>query len=93
MGPSRKSALLWLPGPLFGVSVVALAILANSGPGFFFFSLAAATAFVFLTPLIQFVLHRTSTFQVRRGAACIVAMAIVTVGLLAVSGAPVFNQW
>jgi hypothetical protein len=93
MRPPANSAWLWLPGPLFGVSLIALAVIGNSGPGFFFFSIAAAVGFVVLTPLIQFVLYRTPQFRARRRAACIVAIAVVTVGLLTVSGAPIFNQW
>jgi len=82
-----------LLGPLFGLALVGLAIVGNSGPGFFVFSLAAAVGFVVVVPAIQLALRGTPRFKHRPGAACAIALGIVSVALLAISGASTFNQW
>lgn len=93
MQPSARNPLLFLPGPFLGVALVLLAFGSGSGPGFVVFSLAAALGFVVVAPLLQLALGRSRPFMHRPGAACVVALAIVVVGLMVVSLAPVFNQW
>jgi hypothetical protein len=93
MTSTAHRALLLLPGPIVGVSLVALSVLGNSGPGFLYFSLAAAFGFVLVAPAIQLGLYRTNHFSQRRGGACVVSLFLVTCGLLLLSRAPVFNQW
>jgi len=89
----HRQALLFLPGPIVGLSLVALSVLGNSGPGFLYFSLAAAVGFVFVAPVVQIGLYRTNHFSQRHGGACVVSLFLVTCGLLLLSRAPVFNQW
>jgi hypothetical protein len=84
---------LMLVGPLLAVSMVALAFLSNSGPGFLFFSLAAVGGFAVCAPLLQVALRQTRRFANRPGAACAVALGSVVLGLLIASRASVFNQW
>ena len=93
MHTSTRSTLLLLAGPVLGVSVVLLAISGNSGPGFFFLSLAAAAGFVLAVPLIQLLLHRTASYGQRPGAALVFALAVVFAALVVASRAPLFNQW
>jgi hypothetical protein len=93
MSPPTRGTLLLFAGPALGISMVGLAILGNSGPGFLFFALAAAAGFVLIAPLIQLLLHRTASFGQRPGTALVFALAVVILGLFVISGASLFNQW
>lgn len=81
----------YLIGPILGASVITLAVLRNSGPGFFFFSIAVAGAFGVLVPLLVFTLRRSRFLSGKPGSALAIAIAIVVVLLLALSGTGLFN--
>jgi multisubunit Na+/H+ antiporter MnhG subunit len=88
-----KAAVFLTLGPAVGISLIALAVAGNSGPGFFIFPLVAAAFLVFLTPLLQLVLSRASRLKNRPGVTFALALGIVILGWFALSGVAVFNQW
>ena len=92
MSTSASNPLLFLPGPLLGISIFFFAIGSGSGPGLILFSLVAAVGFAVVAPLLQLALGRR-LFVGRPGTACVAALAVVVVGLMVVSLAPVLNQW
>jgi hypothetical protein len=85
----------WLlaSGPLLGLAFVLLAVLGDSGPGFFVFSLVAAAGLVVVAPLVQVALARIPRLYGRPGVRSAIALATVALALVLLSAAAVFNQW
>jgi hypothetical protein len=80
-------------GPLLGLSLVLLAVLGNSGPGFFVFSLVGALGLVVVAPLVQLVLVRVRRLDACPGLRAALGVGTVALALSLVSAAAVFNQW
>jgi hypothetical protein len=93
MTPQTERSLMWLPGPLLAVALVAFAVIGHGGPGFFLLSLVGGVAFMLVAPLIQLALLATPNFKGRYRAACRTALLIVVAGLCIPIFLGVFNFW
>ena len=93
MSPQTVRSLYWLPGPALGVSLVALSVLGNAGPGFFVFSVLIGFTLLVVAPLIQLVLLALPRYRGRYGTVCALSLA----GIFGAAAIPVFlgmfNFW
>jgi hypothetical protein len=94
--PARRftlEILCWVAGPFVGALLVAIALIGNSGPGFFLFSIGAAGFFTVLMPAVQCTVRRLRRFEDHPIISAIVGFGVVVVLLILASSAVVVNQW